>query len=85
MQHWLKDISSSSDPFGETFENMLRKSSVKQPDNKPVTETLARKEASDVLDYCTSHAPTEETRQEPSNHTAESSTFAQAEIPLQVG
>jgi hypothetical protein len=88
MQHWLRDISSSSDPFGETFENMLRKSSVKQPDNRPVAVTLAQKRAREEHDLCTSHAPAQESRQETEaslNHSAESTTFPQAKTSLQVG
>ena len=60
MQHWLKDISSGREPFSETFENMLRKGSVKQPDHKPVSETLARKEAGDAAEHSVRRPPARE-------------------------
>lgn len=82
MQHWLKDISSSSDPLSETFENMLRKSSVKQPDNKPVAVTLARKEAREAADR-----PTSQSAAVGSGHSADmpSHTSPAAERPSSVG
>ena len=44
MQHWLKDLHTGGEPFSASFENMLRKSSVRQPDGKSVAKSLARKE-----------------------------------------
>jgi len=89
MQHWLKDISSSSDPFSETFENMLRKSSVKQPDGKPVAVTVASKEAREEADHGNSQSPAQARRQSAevpssSSDAEEKQSFTQAGHTLQV-
>ena len=38
MQHWLKGISAASDPFSETFENMLRDNSGKRDGHRHVSD-----------------------------------------------
>ena len=89
MQHWLKDLHTGGEPFSASFENMLRKSSVRQPDGKSVAETLPRKEARDEAD-CSSSNPSAEHNQGgmkvPSHqsHIVEKKHLSQAGVRSQV-
>lgn len=47
MQHWLKGISPSSDPFSEDFENILRTNSSKRSSSRHVSDTAQELKTAD--------------------------------------
>lgn len=44
MQHWLKGISATSDPFSENFERMLRTNSGKKNGHRHVSDIAQERE-----------------------------------------
>ena len=83
MQHWLKDLHTGGEPFSASFENMLRKSSVRQPDGKSVAESLARKEAREEAGRRSSNSSIEGSEREigvplHQSHSAEEKHFLPA-------